>query len=83
VSFWTANRCQARDLRTTLAQREAEEDAMRKAKWSPARQRPLLFPVAGQEVRLFEEAHRRSKDLLIHLLRILLQAEQSPRRDND
>jgi hypothetical protein len=83
VFFWTANRCPARDLRTTLAQREAEEDAMRKAKWRPARQRHLLFAVAGQEVRLSEEAGRRGKGLLIYLLRIVLQAERSPRRDND
>jgi hypothetical protein len=56
---------------------------MRRAKPDRARQRRLLFPVAGKEVRLSEEARRRSQHLLIHLLRIVLQAERSPRRDDD
>jgi hypothetical protein len=56
---------------------------MRKAKRSPVRQRPLLFPVAGQELRLSEQAQRRCRQLLVQLLRIVLQAERSPRRDDD
>lgn len=56
---------------------------MRKAKRSPVRQRHLLFPVAGQEARLSEEARRRCRHLLVQWLRIVLQAERSPRRDDD
>ena len=56
---------------------------MRKTKPSPVRQRPLLFPVAGQEARLSVEARRRCRQLLVQLLRIVLQAERSPRRDDD
>lgn len=56
---------------------------MRKTKPSPLRQRPLLFPVAGQEVRLSVEARRRCRQLVVQLLRIVLQAERSPRRDDD
>jgi len=66
-----------------LAQREVQEDAMRKAKPSPVRQRPLLFPVAGQEARLSVEARRRCRQLLVQLLRIVLLAERLPRRDDD
>jgi hypothetical protein len=56
---------------------------MRKAKPSPLRQRQLLFPVAGQEARLSVEARRRCRHLVVQLLRIVLQAERSPRRDDD
>jgi hypothetical protein len=56
---------------------------MRKPKPSPVRQRQLLFPVAGQEARLSVEARRRCRQLLAQLLRIVLQAERSPRRDDD
>jgi hypothetical protein len=56
---------------------------MRKPKPSPVRQRPLLFPVAGQEARLSVEARRRGRPLLVQLLRIVLQAERSPRRNDD
>ncbi len=78
-----ASRCRAPGLRSTLARREDEEDAMRKAKPSPVRQRPLLFPVAGQEARLSVEARRRCRQLVVQLLRIVLRAERSPRRDDD
>ena len=81
--FWTATRCRARGLWETLAQREAQEGAMRNPKWSPGRQRPLLFPVAGQEARLSVEARRRCRELLVQLLRMVLQAERGPRRDAD
>jgi hypothetical protein len=56
---------------------------MRKPKPSPVRQRPLVFPVAGQEARLSVEARRRCQQLLVQLLRIVLRAERSPRRDDD
>jgi len=56
---------------------------MRKPKSSPVRQRQLLFPVAGQEARLSVEARRRCRQLLVQLLRIVRQAERSPRRDAD
>ena len=56
---------------------------MRKPPSSPVRQRPLLFPVAGQEVRLSVEARRRCQELLVQLLRMVLQAERGPRRDAD
>ena len=56
---------------------------MRKAKPGPVRQRPLLLPVAGQEARLSVEGRRRCRQLLVQLLRIVLQAERSPRRDDD
>ena len=56
---------------------------MRKPHSSPVRQRQLLFPVAGQEARLSVEARRRCRHLLVQLLRIVLQAERSPRRDAD
>jgi hypothetical protein len=56
---------------------------MRKRKPSPVRQRQLLFPVAGQEARLSEEARRRCRQLLVQRLRLVLQAERSPRRDDD
>ena len=50
---------------------------MRKTKPSPLRQRPLLFPVAGQEARLSVEARRRCRHLMVQLLRIVLQAERA------
>ena len=56
---------------------------MRQTNPSPVRQRPLLFPVAGQEARLSVEARRRCRQLVAQLLRIVLQAERSPRRDDD
>jgi hypothetical protein len=56
---------------------------MRKRKPSPVRQRRLRFPVAGQEARLSGEARGRCRPLLVQLLRIVLQAERSPRRDDD
>jgi hypothetical protein len=56
---------------------------MRKPKPSPMRQRQLLFPVAGQEARLGVEARHRCRQLLVQLLRIVVQAERSPRRDDD
>ena len=56
---------------------------MRKTNPSPVRQRPLLFPVAGQEARSSVEARRRGRQLVVQLLRIVLQAERSPRRDDD
>ena len=56
---------------------------MRKTNPSPVRQRPLLYPVAGQEARLAVEARRRCRQLVVQLLRMVLQAERSPRRDDD
>jgi hypothetical protein len=56
---------------------------MREPKRSPVRQRQLLFLVEGQEERLFAEACRRCRQLLVQLLRIVLQTERSPRRDDD
>lgn len=56
---------------------------MRKPNPSPVRQRPLLFPVAGQEARLSVEARRRCRPLLVQLLRIVLRAERSPRGNDD
>jgi hypothetical protein len=56
---------------------------MRKPQSSPVRQRQLLFPVAGQEARLSVEARRRCRELLVELLRMVLQAERGPRRDAD
>lgn len=56
---------------------------MRRAKPSPLRQRQLFFPVAGQEMRLSVEARRWCRQLLVQLLRLVLQAERSPRRGDD
>ena len=56
---------------------------MRKPKPSPVRQRQLLFPVPAQEARLSMEARLRCRQLLVQLLRIVLQTERSPRRDDD
>jgi len=56
---------------------------MRKAKPNRVRQRHLLFPVAGQDGRLSEEARRRCQQLLVQWLRMVVQAERSPRRDDD
>jgi len=56
---------------------------MRKPKPSPGRQRQLLFPVEDQESRLAVETRPRCRQLLVQLLRVVLQTERSPRRDDD
>ena len=56
---------------------------MRKPKPRQVRQRQLLFPVEAQEARLSVEARHRCRQLLVQLLRIVLQNERSPRREDD
>jgi hypothetical protein len=56
---------------------------MREPKPSPGRQRQLLFPVDEREARVSAEARHRCRQLLVQLLRIVLQTERSPRRDDD
>lgn len=57
---------------------------MREPKPSPGRQRQLLFPVEDQEARLSVEAHHRCRQLLVQLLRLVLQTERAaPRREHD
>jgi len=56
---------------------------MRKPKPGPVRQRQLLFPVAAPEMRLSMEARQRCRQLLVLLLRSVLQMERTPRREND
>ncbi len=56
---------------------------MREPKPSPGRQRQLLFPVEDREARLSVEAHLRCRQLLVQLLRLVLQRERAPRREHD
>jgi len=56
---------------------------MRKPKPGPVRQRQLLFPVAAHEMWLCMEARQRCRQLLVLLLRRVLQMERTPRRESD
>ena len=56
---------------------------MRKPKLIPARQRQLLFPIENPEAELPVEVRHRSRQLLVQLLRTVLQTERPTRREDD